>query len=121
MNFLAIATLKNERACLRFPISSRPRRSLNVMFDSARTGIARVGSFCRWAAATTRSATPTSFLSTAVGLRAFLVAMATGYALLRPARVLARPALPRRGGREAALGRRRAPCPSVADPALARG
>src|SRR2546423_8271457 len=72
MNFLAIATLKNDRACFRLPISIRPLRSLNSTFESARTGIAMVGSLRFSAAVITRSATPTSFFSTAVGFRGFL-------------------------------------------------
>ena len=69
MNFLAMPTLKNERACLRLPISSSPLRSLKLTLDRARTGMAMVGSLRRWAAVITRSATPTSFFSTAVVLR----------------------------------------------------
>src|SRR5437868_10594116 len=72
MNFLAIATLKNERACLRLPSSMRPLRSLKVTFDRARTGMANVGSRRRCAASTTTSAMPISFFSTAVGLRVFV-------------------------------------------------
>src|SRR2546422_176370 len=72
MNFLAIATLKNDRACFRLPISIRPLRSLKFTFDSERTGIAMVGSLRFSAAVITRSATPTSFFSTAVGFRGFL-------------------------------------------------
>ena len=79
MNRLAIATLKNERTCLRLPISIKPLRALNVTFDSARTGMAKVGSRRRWAASTTTSAIPISFFSTAVGLRV-LVAMGASYA-----------------------------------------
>src|SRR5438552_2267704 len=66
MNFLAIPTLKNERACFRLPISIIPLRGLNDTFESARIGIANVGSFERWAAATTTSAMPTSLVSTLV-------------------------------------------------------
>src|SRR5438552_13589428 len=73
MNFLAIATLKNDRACFRLPISIRPLRSLNSTFESARTGIAMVGSLRFSAAVITRSATPTCFFSTTVGFRGFLV------------------------------------------------
>ena len=76
MNFLAMPTLKNERACLRLPISSTPLRSLKVTFDSDRMGMASVGSLLRWAAVITVSATPISFFSTAVARRA-LRAMAT--------------------------------------------
>src|SRR5438445_13365306 len=72
MNFLAIPTLKNDRACFRLPISIKPLRSLNSTFDSARIGIAMVGSLRFSAAVITRSATPTSFFSTAVGFRGFL-------------------------------------------------
>ncbi len=70
MNFLAMPTLKNDRACFRFPISIRPRRWLKVTLDRDRTGIASVGSFRRWAAVITTSATLMSFFSTAVILRA---------------------------------------------------
>src|SRR5262249_48605082 len=66
MNFLAMPTLKNERACFLLPISIRPLRSLNDTFDRARIGIARLGSFDRSAAVTTTSARPTSFFSTGV-------------------------------------------------------
>src|SRR5438309_10502050 len=83
MNFFAIPTLKNDRACLRLPISIRPLRSLKVMFDNERIGIVRVGSLPRWAALTTTSATPTSFLSTAVTFRGFA---AISYAFPRLAR-----------------------------------
>ena len=38
-----------------------PLRGLKVTFDSARTGMERVGSFFRWAAVMTVSATPMSF------------------------------------------------------------
>src|SRR5687768_10706204 len=72
MNFLAIETLKKERACLRLPSSMRPRRGLNVTLESERTGIAMVGSLRRSAASMTMSATLTSFFSTAVGFRGFL-------------------------------------------------
>src|SRR5207249_6758866 len=72
MNFLAIATLKNDRACFRLPISIRPLRSLNSTIESARTRIAKVGSLRFSAAVITRSATPTSFFSTTVGFRGFL-------------------------------------------------
>src|SRR5215467_5635216 len=68
MNFLAMPTLKNERACFLLPISIRPLRSLNDTFDRARIGIANVGSFDRSAAVTTTSAKPTSFFSTGVAL-----------------------------------------------------
>src|SRR5262249_61772905 len=85
MNFLAIPTLKNERACFRFPISIRPRRWLKVTLDRDRTGIGGVGSFRRGAAVITTSATLMSFFSTAVVLRA-LRASARRYAFLRAAR-----------------------------------
>ncbi len=71
MNFLAIPTLKNERACLRLPSSIRPLRSSNVTLDRERTGIANVGSRRRCAASMTTSATPTSFFSTVPIFRAF--------------------------------------------------
>src|SRR5437879_4793143 len=66
MNFLAIPTLKNDRACFPLPISIMPLCSLNVTFDRERTGMARVGSLRCWAAVITVSATPTSFFSTAL-------------------------------------------------------
>src|SRR5437588_277662 len=66
MNFLAIPTLKNDRACFPLPISIMPLCSLNVTFDRERTGMARVGSLRRSAAVITVSATPTSFFSTAL-------------------------------------------------------
>src|SRR5712692_4563552 len=86
MNFLAIPTLKNDRACIALPISIMPLCSLNVMFDRERTGIAIVGSLRRWAAVITTSATPTSFFSTALVLRRFW-GMGAPYAFLRTARV----------------------------------
>src|SRR5262245_4932852 len=64
MNFLAMPTLKNVRSCCLRPISIMPLRSLNDTFESARIGIANAGSFARWAAAMTRSAMPTSLVST---------------------------------------------------------
>src|SRR6476620_8619052 len=67
MNFLAMPTLKNERACFLWPISISPLRSLNETFDSARIGMAKVGSFDRSAAVTTMSAMPISFFSTTLG------------------------------------------------------
>src|SRR5204862_6916859 len=82
MNFLAIPTLKNDRACLRLPISIRPLRSLKVTFESERTGIVSVGSLRRSAAWITTSATPISFFSTAVAVRCFW-AMGASYLLLR--------------------------------------
>src|SRR5688572_17371825 len=87
MNFLAMATLKKERACLRLPSSMRPLRSLKFTFDSERMGIAMVGSFRRSAASITMSATPTSFFSTAVGFLGFLaMAFYFFFFLRRPAR-----------------------------------
>jgi len=71
MNFLAIPTLKNDRACFRLPSSISPLRSLKLTFERERTGIARVGSRRRCAAVITMSATPTSFFSTALGFRGF--------------------------------------------------
>src|SRR5439155_11280387 len=65
MNFFAIPTLKNARACIPLPISIMPLCSLNLTFDRERIGIARVGSLRCWAAVITLSATPTSFFSTA--------------------------------------------------------
>src|SRR5262245_18533664 len=90
MNFLAMPTLKNERACLRRPISRWPLRSLKLTLESDRTGIARVGSRRFWAALITTSATPISFFSTTLGLRVF-EAMAGSY------RVRRLPAAPRFG------------------------
>ena len=65
MNFFAMPTLKNERACFLSPISIRPLRSLKDTFDRARIGIANVGSFDRSAAVMTMSARPINFFSTA--------------------------------------------------------
>src|SRR6185503_1582778 len=65
MNFFAMPTLKNERACFRLPISIRPRFSSKVMLARLRTGIDRVGSWLRCAAPITTSATPIRFFSTA--------------------------------------------------------
>src|SRR5215813_1267857 len=64
MNFLAMPTLKNVRACLRLPISMMPRFSLKLMLARLRTGMVSVGSLLRSAAVITVSATPTSFFST---------------------------------------------------------
>ncbi len=75
MNFLAIPTLKNVRACFLLPISIIPLRSLKVTFERERMGIEIVGSFCRCAAVTTVSATLTSFLSTTLGFFSFFLAM----------------------------------------------
>src|SRR2546426_11824155 len=86
MNFLAIPTLKNDRACFRLPISIRPLRSLKVTFDSERIGIVSVGSLSRSAAWFTTSATPISLLSNAVVVRAFW-ALSSSYHLLRAARL----------------------------------
>src|SRR5262245_41553156 len=65
MNFFAIPTLKNVRACLRRPSSMMPRFSLKLTLARLRTGIDSVGSLARSAAVITVSATPTSFFSTA--------------------------------------------------------
>src|SRR5688572_9481143 len=121
MNFFAMFTLKNERACLRLPISIRPLRSLKFTFDSERTGMARVGSLRFSAALITMSATLTSFFSTTVGLCAFLAMRSLplllprgGLRLRGPLRFRLRPRLYRRhhdrlrGGRRAvrrAVGR----------------
>src|SRR6266550_6467520 len=75
MNFLAIPTLKNVRACFLRPISMRPRFSSKVTLAKLRTGIERVGSLLRCAAVITRSAMPTSFFSTAPLLFGFFCAM----------------------------------------------
>ncbi len=64
MNFLAMPTLKNVRACLRLPISMMPRFSLKLTLARLRTGIDSAGSRLRSAAVITMSATPTSFFST---------------------------------------------------------
>src|SRR2546422_10973002 len=94
MNFLAIPTLKNDRACFRLPISISPLRWLKVTFERERTGIARGGSLRRWAAAITTSATPRSFFSTALVLRGFW-AMGVSYAFLRRASGVGFPSVPR--------------------------
>ena len=73
MNFLAIPTLKNERACFFSPISIKPSRGLKETFDRARMGMENVGSLERSAAVMTMSARPISFLSTTV---VFLVLVA---------------------------------------------
>src|ERR1044071_1115015 len=75
MNFFAMPTLKNERACLRLPISIRPRFSSKVMLARLRTGIDKVGSWLRCAAPITTSATPISFFSTAPFLFVFFLAI----------------------------------------------
>src|SRR5712672_3231133 len=75
MNFLAIPTLKNVRACLRLPSSMMPRFSLKLTLARLRTGIARVGSLLFSAAVITRSATLMSFFSTTPVLLAFALAM----------------------------------------------
>src|SRR6202158_257167 len=75
MNFLAIPTLKNVRACLRLPSSMIPRFSLKLTLARLRTGIARVGSLLFSAAVITRSATLMSFFSTTPVLLAFALAM----------------------------------------------
>src|SRR5678815_3578939 len=62
MNFLAMATLKKVRSCLRLPISMMPRFSLKLTLARLRTGIVRVGSLLRSAAVITaaeRSKDPT--------------------------------------------------------------
>src|SRR5207302_321004 len=75
MNFFAIPTLKNVRACFRLPISMMPRFSLKLMLARLRTGIDRVGSRRSSAAVITTSATPTSFFSTAPDVFALARAM----------------------------------------------
>src|SRR4029079_4544892 len=77
MNFLAMPTLKNERACFLRPISISLFRSLNDKFDSARMGMANVGSLDRSAAEITMSAMPMSFFSTAVVF--FCLVVIVGY------------------------------------------
>src|SRR5258708_13784800 len=72
MTFFAIGALKTSRACSPLPISIRRWRSLSCPVECARPGIALVGSLRFSAAVITRSATPTSFFSTAVGFRGFL-------------------------------------------------
>src|SRR5690349_23463127 len=80
MNFLAMPTLKNVRACLRRPSSMMPRLALKLTLASLRIGIARVGSWLFSAATITVSATPTSFFSTGPTLlAAFAFAMAESY------------------------------------------
>src|SRR5215475_3805130 len=75
MNFFAMPTLKNERACLRRPSSIKPFFSSNVTLARLRTGIESVGSLLRSAAVMTVSAMPTSFFSTSPLLFAFFPAM----------------------------------------------
>ena len=75
MNFLAMPTLKNVRACFLRPISMMPRFSLKFTLARLRTGIERVGSWLRCAAVMTRSAMPMSFFSTAPLLFGFFCAM----------------------------------------------
>ena len=65
MNFFAMPTLKNVRACFRLPISMMPRLALKLTLARLRTGIDRVGSLLRSAAVITASATLMSFFSTA--------------------------------------------------------
>ena len=64
MNFFAMPTLKNDRACFFSPISINPLRGLNETFDRARIGMAKVGSFARSAAVMTIGHSD-EFLSTA--------------------------------------------------------
>ncbi len=66
MNFLAMPTLKNDRACFLSPIVINPLRGLNETFDRARMGMENVGSFERSAAVMTMSARLMSFFSTGV-------------------------------------------------------
>src|SRR5215831_11406724 len=73
MNFFAIPTLKNVRACLRLPSSMIPRCALKVTLARLRTGMDSVGSLLRSAAVITVSATLTSFFSTSP--EAFALAM----------------------------------------------
>src|SRR6185295_2508241 len=80
----------NERACLRLPISMMPRLALKLMLARLRTGIDRVGSLLRSAAAITVSATPTSFFSTAPGALGFARAMRPLYLFFRGAAVAVR-------------------------------
>src|SRR5262245_5282422 len=75
MNFLAIPTLKNVRACFLRPISMMPRFSLTLTLARLRTGIESAGSWLRCAAVITTSATPTSFFSTAPLFFCFFCAM----------------------------------------------
>src|SRR6266404_4675067 len=97
MNFLAIPTLKNVRACLRLPSSMMPRFSLKLTLARLRTGIARVGSLLFSAAVITRSATLMSFFSTAPVLLAFSLAMGSilPRSALRARLALRRPSLRR--------------------------
>src|ERR1041385_7084480 len=75
MNFFAMPTLKNERACLRLPSSIRPRFSSKLMLARLRIGIENVGSLLRSAAVMTVSAMPMSFFSTTPLVFAFFLAM----------------------------------------------
>src|SRR5260370_10363807 len=97
MNFLAIPTLKNVRACLRLPSSMMPRFSLKLTLARLRTGIARVGSLLFSAAVITRSATLMSFFSTGPVLLAFALAMGSilSRSALRARLALRRPSLRR--------------------------
>src|SRR5216683_4661885 len=97
MNFLAIPTLKNVRACLRLPSSMMPRFSLKLTLARLRTGIARVGSLLFSAAVITRSATLMSFFSTGPVLLAFSLAMGSilPRSALRARLALRRPSLRR--------------------------
>src|SRR5262245_37135118 len=76
MNFLAMPTLKNVRACFLRPISMMPRFSLKLTLARLRTGIESAGSLLRCAAVITTSATPTSFFSTTPLLFGFFCAIA---------------------------------------------
>src|SRR5262245_36395786 len=130
MNFLAMPTLKNARACLRLPISMMPRFSLKLTLARLRTGMERVGSLLRSAAPITTSATPTSFFSTAPVALGFARAMlplclpargwpglVPGCRLRAPGRrlrlSLARPALSGGASRRARRCRRALPPPPV--------
>src|ERR1041385_8226672 len=75
MNFFAMPTLKNERACLRLPSSIRPRFSSKLMLARLRIGIENVGALLRSAAVMTVSAMPMSFFSTTPFVFAFFLAM----------------------------------------------
>src|SRR4030095_8923406 len=81
MNFLAIPTLKNVRACFLRPISMMPRFSLKLTLARLRTGIESAGSLLRCAAVMTTSATPTRFFSTAPLFFSFFCGMSLSYLL----------------------------------------
>src|SRR3970040_758751 len=87
MNFLAMPTLKNVRACFLRPISMMPRFSLNVTLARLRTGIDSAGPLLRSAAAITMSATPMSFFSTAPLFFGFFRAMFFPYLFFLHARL----------------------------------